>query len=103
MWQDILKAAIIGTERSALVLPARNDALGNLLATLDANARETSLLSAAATVVLYERAGQLPGIDTQALPASADVEELSPCNPRAAQHLSLMLSNEFRELLPEWN
>ena len=102
MWQDILKAAIIGTERSALVLPARNDALGNLLATLDANARETSLLSAAATVALYERAGQLPTVDSQLLPVPAESEDIPCCSARAAQHLSLLLSGEGKDVLPDW-
>ena len=101
MWQDILKTAIIGTERNALALPARNDALGNLLATLDANAREASLLSAAATVALYERAGQLPTVEQQSLPAPAALEDAPCCSARAAQHLSLMLSGEFKEVLPE--
>ncbi len=102
MWQDILKIAIVGTERNAFALPARNDALGNLLATLDANAREASLLSAAATVALYERVGQLPAVEPQALSAPAEMEDVPCCNARAAQHLSLMLNGEFKEVLPEW-
>ncbi len=102
MWQDILKTAIIGTERNAPALPVRNDALGDVLTGLDAKAREASLLSAAAAVALYERAGQLPAVDTQSLPVPADVDDVLCCNARAAQHLSWMLSGEFKEVLPEW-
>lgn len=102
LWQDILKNAIVGTERSAFALPVRGDALGDVLAMLDANARENSLLNAAAAVALYERVGQLPSFDAQALPAPAEIDDLPRCSARAAQHLSLMLSKEFRELLPEW-
>lgn len=100
MWQDILKTAIVGTERNAFALP--NDALGKLLAMLDANAREATLLSAAATVALYERAGQLPAVEQQSLPAPAELEDMPYCNAQAAQHLALMLSGEFAEALLEW-
>ena len=102
MWQDILKTAIIGTERNALALPARNDALGTVLATLDTNSRESSLLSAAATMALYERAGQVPTKDSQPLPVPAEADDVPCCNARAAQHLSLMLSGEYKDVLPEW-
>jgi hypothetical protein len=102
MWQDILKTAIIGTERNALSLPVRNDALGNLLENFDASEREAQLLNAAATVTLYDRAGWLPNAITQALPLAAESDDLPCCNAIAAQHLSLMLSGEFKEILPEW-
>lgn len=102
MWQEILKTAIVGTERNALGLSARGDALGDVLAKLDANARETSLLSAAAAVALYERAGQLPARDAQPLPAAAEADDTPCCNARAAQHLSLMLGGEYKEVLSEW-
>ncbi|MBL8203877.1 MAG: hypothetical protein JNM09_06570 [Blastocatellia bacterium] len=102
MWQDILKTAIVGTERNALTIPTRNDALGDVLSKLGANARESSLLSAAAAVALYERAGQLPAKDSQALPVPAEADDVPYCNERAAQHLSLMLSGEYQEVLPEW-
>jgi Family of unknown function (DUF5691) len=102
MWQEILKIAIVGTARTALSLSARDDALGDVLSTLDANARESSLLSAAAAVALYERAGQLPAEEHQALPVPAETNDLPCCNARAAQHLSLMLSGEYKDVLPEW-
>lgn len=103
MWQDILKTAIVGTERNALPVSVRSDALGDVLSKLDANAREASLLSAAAAVALYERAGQLPATDSQPLPVPAEADDAPCCNARAAQHLSLMLGNdEYREILREW-
>jgi hypothetical protein len=102
MWQEILKIAILGTERSALAVPARSDALGEVLSKLDANAREASLLSAAAAVALYEHAGQMPVKDARALPAPAELNDLPGCNARAAQRLSTLLTGEFEELLPEW-
>lgn len=102
LWQDILKIAILGTERNALALPTRNDALGDVLSKLDANARATSLLSAAATIAGYERAGQLPVQDSQPLPVPAEADDKPCCNARAAQQLLLMLSGEYQEVLPEW-
>jgi hypothetical protein len=102
LWQDILKTAIVGTERNALALSVRNNALGDVLSKLDASAREALLLSAAAAVALYERAGQLPNKDTQALPAPSEADDAPCCNARATQHLSLMLSGEHKDVLPEW-
>ena len=102
MWQEILKTAIIGTERNALALPVRNDALGNMLENFEAKERESHLLNAAATVTLYERAGWLPNAITQALPLAAESDDLPCCNAIAAQHLSLMLGGEFKEILSEW-
>lgn len=102
MWQEILKAALLGTARNALALPVRKDVLGEALAKLEANAQEASLLSAAAVVALYDRAGQLPARDAQPLPAASEMAELPCCNARAAQHLSSMLSGEYERVLPEW-
>ncbi|MFN7928964.1 MAG: DUF5691 domain-containing protein [Blastocatellia bacterium] len=103
MWQDILKTALVGTERTALTLPPRNDAVGELLAKLDVNARESALLSAAATIALYERAGQLPVTNQQPLPAPAETDDAPCCSDRAAHHLSLLLSNDdYREMQREW-
>lgn len=102
MWQDILKTAILGTERNALALPARDDALGKVLANLNTEDREASLLSVAATVALYERSGQLPNVDRQPLPTPTETDDLPCCNARAVRHLSLLLSGEFKEVLPEW-
>ena len=102
LWQDILKIAIIGTERNALTIHTRNDALGDVLSKLGANARESSLLSAAAAVALYDRAGQLPVKDSQPLPAPAETDDVPICNARATHHLCLMLIGEHKEVLPEW-
>ncbi len=102
MWQEILKTAILGTKRNALSLPACNGTLGEVLSQLNANDREAYLLHAAATVALYERAGQLPESTTQPLPVVAEANEFPCCNVRAVQRLSLMLGGEFKEVLPEW-
>jgi hypothetical protein len=102
MWQDILKTAIIGTERNALALPTGNDALSVLLSQLDPNNREAYLLQAAATVALYNLAGQMPDCTTQPLPSVAEADEIPACNTRATQHLSLLLGGEYKEVLPEW-
>ena len=103
MWQDILKTAIIGTERNALSLPVRSDALGNLLENFDANERESHLLNAAATVTLYERAGQLPAKELKPLPIICEDEVLLPCSKNSKNHLSVMsVNDEYRVFQNEW-
>ncbi len=103
LWQDILKSAIIGTERDALSLPVRNDTLGNLLINFDVKEREAYLLNAAATVKLYERAGQLPAKELKSLPIICEAEALLPCSQNSKHHLSLMSENyEYSAFQNEW-
>lgn len=101
-WDDILATAVVGTEHRELRLPAREDELGRLLAQIGNTDRESLLLSAASVVGLYRSAGVVPPSDTQSLPDECDREDLIRGNRASAQHLALMLDEEFREVLKEW-
>lgn len=102
LWNDIIKTAVIGTERQTLALTASGDALGNALAQLNNDDREGALLNAAATVALYERAGRLPAMTTQSATALCDAEALPRCNARASLRLALILEEQSRDVLTEW-
>lgn len=102
-WQDLVKTALVGTERQPLALtpPAFNQ-LSQLLNCLDTSDPEAALLSAAAALSLYQRAGTLPIQDLQPLLNPCEPDEATCCSPRAGQQLTLMLQGEYAELLPEW-
>jgi len=102
LWQDLIKVALLGTERQSLELPSPSGPLGDLLARLDISDQEGALLGAAAVFSLHQRAGQLPLTDNQPLPEPCELDDAPCCNSLAAQHLSLMLSGQYTEVLPEW-
>lgn len=102
LWQDVVTAALVGTQRQSLTLTPLNNHLGELLRRLDSNDPEGTLLSAAGAIALYQRSGRLPLTDNQPLPQKSEPEDNPCCNPRAGQQLALMLKGERTELLPEW-
>src|SRR5215510_14213708 len=99
---EIINTALIGCERKSLSLSQSTDKLGRLLAQLDRNDRESTLLGAAAVVLLYESAGSLPLKDTQPLPEKCEPDTTERCSERAKIHLAIMLRGEYQKLLPEW-
>src|SRR4030095_10455031 len=100
-WQDILATAVVGTERQQLSLGHSTDQLGHLLTQIEHTDREALLLSAAALIALYRRAGFSPESDSQSSPESCPCDELIRVNSAVGQYLSLMLEGEFQELLEE--
>lgn len=102
MWKEIIKTAIIGTERQPLALPQSSNATGTLLAQLDPNDRERTLLSAAALVLLHTQAGRVAATFAQPTMPQCEAEDLLPCSPQSAQHLSMILNGQYKEVLPEW-
>jgi hypothetical protein len=102
LWTEIVNTALIGCERKSPSLNGAEDKLGGLLAQLDQNDREGSLLGAAALASLYERAGTLPLKDALPAPEACDLDDAPRCGERAAMRLAMMLRGEYIELLPEW-
>ena len=102
MWQDVVTAALVGTERQSLTFTPPDNQLGELLRQLDSTDAEGNLLSAAGAIALYQKAGQLPVKDNQPLPKECEPENQPCCISRAEHQLDLMLKGEHRELLPEW-
>ena len=102
IWDDILAAAVVGTDQREFRLAPREDELGSLLAQISNTDREGLLLSAASVVALYRSAGVAPPADAQPLPEACSDDEVSRSSLASGQHLGLMLDGEFREVLPEW-
>jgi hypothetical protein len=102
-WATLLRAALLGTERNpAPPPPADGSALGDALAAVAAETPETALLSAAALLAAYRRAGLVPARDDRPLAESAAEERASVCPPPATRHLATMLGGTYDALLPEW-
>src|SRR5262247_4015844 len=99
LWTEIINTALIGCERKPLALSMPKDQLGLLLAQLDQNDREGTLLGAAAVFSLYNRAGSLPLKDTQSLPDACESDTAGCCSKRAMIHLAMMLRGEYEILL----
>lgn len=101
LWNDIVKTALIGSEKQPLVLSL--DILPtDMLARLDGHDPEGKLLGATAVLALYNRAGWMPLHQPQTLPATCDLDDLPRCSPRAGQHLATILGGQYAQVLPEW-
>ena len=57
IWQDLVKTAVIGTQRQQLKIITQDERLGEILNRLDRNDKEGSLLGAAGVISLYQKAG----------------------------------------------
>lgn len=68
LWQDLVTAALVGTERQSLTLTPPDNQVGELLCQLDSTDPEGTLLGAAGAIALYQRSGRLPTTDNQPLP-----------------------------------
>ncbi len=100
LWQDVVTAALVGTEPKSLTLNLPDNQLGELLQKLNSTDPEGTLLGAAAAIALYQRAGLLPTTDISAQPCEPDDKPC--CSPRAGKHLALMLQGKHANLSPEW-
>ena len=104
-WQELTTCALLGTERSAPSssnIADGEDALAQLLAKLDTEDREGSLLRTAGVMGLWQRAGQLLVDDLQPLPSPCEADETPDCGPQASAHIALLLQSHYADLLPEW-
>src|SRR5690349_5628531 len=73
-WEAVVTAALVGTERQGFAVPVGEGALKALLARLDGVEPEAALLSAAATLALYGKAGWVPASDAAPGPEPAPPE-----------------------------
>jgi Family of unknown function (DUF5691) len=102
LWQEVVKVALVGTERQALKVIPPDNKLGEILSCLDSSDKEGSLLSAAGAIALYQRAGKISLSDKPPNPEPCESEELLDCSLLSRQHLALMLHGKHAQLLPEW-
>ena len=102
IWQDLVKTAVIGTQRQKLKIDSQDNQLGDILSCLDMNDKEGCLLSAAGTIYLYKKAGQSTAIDGKKSLNTCDLDDLPYCSQVSGQHLGMMLSGGYSRALPEW-
>jgi hypothetical protein len=105
LWELLVAAATLGTERRAWAAPPAEGPLGAALARLDPADQEGALLGAAALLASYRRAGRTPTAlsgDAPAAPSPAPEDDRRECPPLAVQHLQSILNGAYRAVLPEW-
>ncbi|MEM7715648.1 MAG: DUF5691 domain-containing protein, partial [Cyanobacteria bacterium P01_A01_bin.68] len=102
IWQDLVKTAVIGTQRQKLKIVSQDNQLGDVLNFLDTNDKEGCLLSAAGTIYLYKKAGQSTAMDGKKSLDTCDLDDLPYCSQVSGQHLEMMLSGGHSRALPEW-
>ncbi|MEB3215259.1 MAG: DUF5691 domain-containing protein [Nostocales cyanobacterium 94392] len=102
IWQNLVKTAVLGTQRQELKIITQNNKLGEVLSSLDTNDKEGSLLAAAGTISLYQQAGKITAIDNKTTLKTCELDDLPYCNLLSEQHLQMMLSGEYSAFLPEW-
>lgn len=100
-WEQTVRAALLGVEREGHSFPQVGGPAGQLLGQVDVAEPEAQLLSAAAILSTYCRAGCIPA-RTDKVQAAAEEEDCPACNSRAADYLGRMLAGEYRAVLPEW-
>jgi len=101
MFQEILKVAVIGTERATF--SATDNGPGKLIAGLDREDREATLLGAAAVASLYDRAGIVPEKDPGPMPEKCSPDDRPRCSGWAGHHFALIMSEYPSANLPlEW-
>lgn len=102
IWQDLVKTAVIGTQRQQLKIFKQDNQLDEVLSGLDTNDKEGCLLSAAGTIYLYRKAGQLAVVDGKKSLNAYDLDDFPYCSQVSEQHLGMMLSGGDNRALPEW-
>lgn len=105
--ESVLKTAILGTSRQSFEAikskaEAIQDPASSLIAQLEPSEQEASVLSAAAILVLYGRAGgiAMPAGETRLQPCPAD--ERPHCSAAASTRLAGLLEQSQSPLLAEW-
>jgi len=97
-WDELVAAALIGTDRRPVEAEAPPGSPAALAATLNGRAAEDRLLVAAAAWTVARRAGARAGAATTVEPVAEDPRPV--CSAAAASRLELLL--EVRELVEEW-
>lgn len=101
-WEDLVKTALLGTERGAPTTSKTDALFGDLLTQFAPDDKERALLGASGLCALARRAGvtlsDAPGDAPP--PAAPDTAPLFTA--AATQDLSRLLEGEWNDMLPEW-
>lgn len=102
VWEDLVRNVIVGTDALPHAPEEAGGELGDLLARVAASTPEEALLSRAAAVSLWRRAGRAVPADASAAPPPAPPDDL-PVAPAACESfLEAMLAGDRLQVLPEF-
>jgi hypothetical protein len=101
-WEEMVKTALLGTERQAPPLQSGDTLLQPLLSQFNAEDRERALLGVAGALTLARRAGYLPAPVTELQATTAEATDLPICREEAANDLPALMDGEYESLLSEW-
>ena len=101
LFEDITIAAVLGTGRQPFSAPPVDGKLGGLLSQLGSRDPEDALLTSAALVSVYERAGAVPPRLERPLPQASPEDTAPQVGARGADLLAQMLGGARREILME--
>ncbi len=99
-WEELVKVALIGTDRSNLseVTTKQLSGLG-----IDTSKEATQIILEGATLFsLMEKTGSFPKPWDKAIPSKAPAEKGTPCSKKSRNHLKLILRGNYPDLLPEF-
>ena len=104
IWPAAVNAALLGTDRTALTVPAGTSPLGTACAGLTSgnNDAAASLLRVAAAASAYRRCGWMPAHTEEPLPEPCAPDLRPMCTPAAAGLLHRMTQGEHETLLGTW-
>jgi Family of unknown function (DUF5691) len=101
-WQDLVAAALLGTERKPFTAPSVAEPLAALLDGLTGREPEKALLGTAAALSLFRRAGRRPIADNSPPIEPASLDDRPRCSTRSDGHLALILAGTHADVLNEW-
>lgn len=103
-WKELVATALVGTSRRAPKLDTTDDALGDVLTSLNTHEPERYLLSAAAAIALHREAGRDLQTRQFDLPEPCDLDDLPYVSARASRRLIDLVtkSNLYNKAIREW-
>lgn len=102
LWNELVKTALLGTDRIALPKLGSGDNVGRLLSQADPSNREAALLASAAIVSVHRQCGTIPHTSEKSGFSKCEADPVPCCSPNAASYLKRMLQGQFPHLLPEF-
>lgn len=102
-WDELLKTALLGTERASAVATSHPDPqLAALLQQQKDQTQEAALLTAAALISSYESSGMIAGTAGDLSLSSCAQDDRPRCGTGAASYLRRIFGGQFLFLLPEF-
>jgi hypothetical protein len=103
-FEQVVTAALLGTERQGFVAPSVTGALGEAMSSAVAasKVKEAGLLKCLAMACVYRAAGRVPWRRAAELPAAAEEDSTPVCGPKAGELLGRILGGEHQDVLVEW-